>query len=470
MLVFSTEVPVRAGSTPADFFALMRRWLPSIPQSALTPELLASIGPQPEGKLSEGQESLEWLSGRQEGGILQAGLRHSRRQAAFEECSTLVFATSPTEARLSIRVSHDVQGSTLQMPPVRKPLVIRTLLDSPLGKAHDGMLMMQDRPHLLASSDVDLAAQLIRGEAGCHLPVVYASAQFGGGWLVDVQQLAQDLAGMAHVVLEPNRHFSTRLQMATQGRNVYGGSLGLYWPDGQNRRAFFLGPLFPQPDDLASALVHAIQGTLLNRRPSPRCSWTALRDAHTRNALQSLRDSGSTDLDEYIRTFDAEIAERDRQLHEAETEILRQRLALAAQAAQLGSVGGSLLNPGTEQGLYPNELQAILLDAVQDAVDRALPDSRRRHVLQSILDANPLPDHHANQHREQLKNLLRDMRGLTPAIRRGLEDMGFAISEKGKHAKLVFQGDDRYTYTLPRSGSDWRGGLNAANDIARLLF
>ena len=161
--------------------------------------------------------------------------------------------------------------------------------------------------------------------------------------------------------------------MATQGRNVYGGSLGLYWPDGQNRRAFFLGPLFPQPDDLASALVHAIQGTLLNRRPSPRCSWTALRDAHTRNALQSLRDSGSTDLDEYIRTFDAEIAERDRQLHEAETEILRQRLALAAQAAQLGSVGGSLLNPGTEQGLYPNELQAILLDAVQDAVDRALP-------------------------------------------------------------------------------------------------
>ena len=54
--------------------------------------------------------------------------------------------------------------------------------------------------------------------------------------------------------------------------------------------------------------------------------------------------------------------------------------------------------------------------------------------------------------------------------RRGLEEMGFSISDDGKHYKLVFQGDDRYTFTLAKSGSDHRGGLNAAGDIARLLF
>ena len=48
--------------------------------------------------------------------------------------------------------------------------------------------------------------------------------------------------------------------------------------------------------------------------------------------------------------------------------------------------------------------------------------------------------------------------------------MGFRISNGGKHYKLVYQGDDRYTYTLPSSGSDHRGGLNAANDIGRLMF
>ena len=36
--------------------------------------------------------------------------------------------------------------------------------------------------------------------------------------------------------------------------------------------------------------------------------------------------------------------------------------------------------------------------------------------------------------------------------------------------KLVYQEDDRYTYTLPKSGSDHRGSLNAANDIGRLMF
>ena len=48
--------------------------------------------------------------------------------------------------------------------------------------------------------------------------------------------------------------------------------------------------------------------------------------------------------------------------------------------------------------------------------------------------------------------------------------MGFRISNGGKHYKLLYQGDDRYTYSLPQSGSDRRGGLKAASDISRLMF
>jgi len=84
--------------------------------------------------------------------------------------------------------------------------------------------------------------------------------------------------------------------------------------------------------------------------------------------------------------------------------------------------------------------------------------------------ANPLPHRTANAHRDALKNLLRGTSTLDARIRRGLESMGFRISNGGKHYKLVYQEDDRYTYTLPKSGSDHRGGLNAANDIGRLMF
>ena len=107
---------------------------------------------------------------------------------------------------------------------------------------------------------------------------------------------------------------------------------------------------------------------------------------------------------------------------------------------------------------------------IEDAVTRVPQDSRRQHVLTSILETNKLDDNPLEGRREQLKKLLRGMSTIDGKMRRELEDMGFSISEDGKHFKLVFQGDDRYTYTLPKSGSDWRGGLNAASDIARLLF
>ncbi|OYX11331.1 MAG: hypothetical protein B7Y20_10560 [Acidovorax sp. 16-64-162] len=55
-------------------------------------------------------------------------------------------------------------------------------------------------------------------------------------------------------------------------------------------------------------------------------------------------------------------------------------------------------------------------------------------------------------------------------VRSALQDMGFEISEEGKHYKIVFQGDERYTFTMPKSGSDHRGGLNLAGDISRLLL
>ena len=120
--------------------------------------------------------------------------------------------------------------------------------------------------------------------------------------------------------------------------------------------------------------------------------------------------------------------------------------------------------------MYDQEILGIVLDALADARKYVPPDSRRHHVLQSIVGANPLPHRTANAHRDALKNLLRGTSTLDARIRRGLESMGFRISNGGKHYKLVYQEDDRYTYTLPKSGSDHRGGLNAANDIGRLMF
>lgn len=205
------------------------------------------------------------------------------------------------------------------------------------------------------------------------------------------------------------------------------------------------------------------------RRPLPRCTWAYLREQVSQNTIAALKSAGSVSIDDYIRSFDEEIAAKDQRLQEAEEEIERLRQELRQREIRPDD-GNILLSPGTERNFYDQEILGIVLDALADARKYVRPDSRRQHVLQSIVDANPLPHRIATTRHETLKDLLCGMTTIDARIRRGLESMGFRISNGGKHYKLLYQGDDRYTYSLPQSGSDRRGGLKAASDISRLMF
>lgn len=299
---------------------------------------------------------------------------------------------------------------------------------------------------------------------------MYVSAGFQGNYITDPEHLAPELAGMAHVVVEPNRAFSLRLKLEVDSENVYGGTIGIYWPDGGGRRSFFLGQEFESPAQVGQAILSEVQVALTNRRGLDTCTWASLQEAASRQAILALRASGSQEIDKYIETFDEEQAAKALRLEAAEKEITRLRTELRIYEARLAANTGALLRSGKEDDLYTGEVLAIVREAVEDAMTRVPADSRRQHVLSAVLEANPKDEDCAASMRERLKNLLRGSRGVDGKVRRGLEEMGFSISEKGKHYKLIFQTDDRYTFTLPKSGSDNRGGLNAASDIGKLLF
>ncbi|SFF67588.1 hypothetical protein SAMN04488120_12225 [Fontimonas thermophila] len=398
-----------------------------------------------------------------------AGIRYSRHDNDLEWLTTVVFSRTSSDAWVGVRVECESQHAAARLPSAKKPVVVRTVLES-LGGAADGPLPIRDTAHILTNTDIDLAAKLIRGDAGCRLPIVYVSARFQGGYILDVNRLAADLSGMAHVVVEPNRPFSVRLQLEVDSENVYGGTIGIYWPEGGGRRAFFLGGDYSTPGHLAGAIKDEVRAALLNRRPIARCTWAYVRETASRQAILSLKASGSKAIDEYVEKFDQEIEAKNQRLEEAESEIQRLRNELRVYEARAGTASGGLLRLGRERDLYPNEVLGILLDAIEDAATRVQHDSRRQHVLRSILEANRLEENPLEGRREQLKRLLRGTSTIDGKLRRELEDMGFSISEDGKHFKIVFQGDDRYTFTLSKSGSDWRGGRNAASDIGRLLF
>lgn len=468
MLSFATELPIENDHNAEDFLRTIETWVLGSPHTRLTAKHLAALTTQVESHIQHGNEAIDTLrvSAANED---VAGIRYTRHDNGLEWLTTAVFSQTAADTWVGVRVSCESNHPAVRLPPARKPILVRTLLDT-LGGALDGAIRVSNSALHLGNTDIDVAAQLIAGRSGCRLPIVYVSAGFQGNHVVDADRLARELAGMAHVVVEPNRPFSLRLKIEVDSENVYGGTVGVYWPDGGGRRSFFIGREYDSPNEVERAIFDEIRSALTNRRPLDRCTWAYVQENASRKAIHALRASGSQEIERYIETFDMELAAKLQRLDDANMEITRLQNELRIYQARLEAGTGSLLRTGGEQDLYTNEVLSIVREAIADGRTRVPADSRRQHVLDAVLRANPSPEDIAGSMREQLKSLLRGSKGLDAKTRRGLEEMGFSLAEEGKHHKLTFRGDDRYTFTLAKSGSDHRGGLNAASDIGRLLF
>lgn len=468
MLSFATEFPVGHENSTQEFLSAVRVWILGSPHTRLNEDDLAELAGNlgtPIVKNDERVEALILKSDAEEA----AGVMYRKQEENLEWATAIVFNKNASDAWVGIQVSRESERPAADLPPAKKPVVVKTLLDK-LGGSSDGILRVGPGPHELRDVDVEIATSLISGKANCHLPVVYVSAGFHGGHGVDFGRLARDLSGMAHVVVEPNRSFSLRLQIDVDSENVYGGTVGVYWPDAAGRHSFPVGQSLESSQAIHRTVFEEIRNALTNRRALGRCTWSYIQEATSRQALAKLRASKSRDVDKYVETFDVEIAAKDQRLEEADKEIKRLQGVLRSREGLNVNNSGGFIQRGSEQNLYPNEIYGIVRTAIEDAKERARSDSRRKHVLSAILVANPLGDDGASLRRENLKKILKGWKKMDHQSKRSLEEMGFAITEDGKHYKLVFQGDDRYTFSLPKTSSDHRSGKNAAANIGNLLF
>lgn len=467
MQSFSTEFPLDQSKSVTEFLGATRAWILGSPHTTFNEADLTLLTESEEWETKKSNESIQVLHGSTPT-VDSASVRYTRIDGDLEWATTVACCRDVSGPWVGIRVSCESIHPSAHLPDAKKPIIVRKLLES-LGGGYDGELLVSESANFLTNSDIDYAARCINGQAGLRLPFVYVSAKFGPGYAVEPKRLARSLSGMAHVLVEPNRAFSVRLKQDVDSQNVYGGTVGIYWPDGGGRRAFFLRYGFESPVELERTIFDEIQNALANRRPLTRCTWSAVKEILSRKAYQALKDQGSTEVEKYVAAFDQELKAKESELASAEREIMRLEAEVRKYQAKNPMQSGLTLRTGNENDLYAGELQSIVFDALTDAASRVPDDSRRRHVLNAIALANPSTGD-GEAIREQIKSLLRDYRSMSAKIRSTLEELGFEISDDGKHIKIVFQGDDRYTFTMPKSGSDYRGGLNLASDISRLLF
>ncbi len=71
---------------------------------------------------------------------------------------------------------------------------------------------------------------------------------------------------------------------------------------------------------------------------------------------------------------------------------------------------------------------------------------------------------------EATKRILRNYDGMSAKTKQALNDLGFEITEDGKHYKVAYYGNGRYQTTYSKTPSDGRTGKNSAQQTINMVF
>jgi ribonuclease BN (tRNA processing enzyme) len=464
---FSLELPINSKNSISDVIRLAYNWIVGSPHSEIQASQLDRIPEDSAFSVEAGKEVLH-VANVKAFDYEIGGIQLIKLDGGLQWTTSIVGKKFSERLLVGIDVNCIATNTVVALPPPKKPYFIRQAL-SQLGGGFDGQIPVADRPYHLNEDEISVAAALLTGSGGNRLPIVYVSASFDGTYLVDSEELARYLSGMAHVVVEPTRRFSFRLKDLVLARNVFGGTVGVYWPESQARKAYFLTDEISNSKSLQQEITKDIRVALANRRLRTDCTWLHLQEILATQRLDRIKSQEIKEQNEFIDAFDAEIAVKDARILENNSEIAR----LNAEVRRLSSseytnLSGLLLR-GSEQDLYENEIRDIVIDALENYSRSTKVGTRRNHVMAGLLAANP-SNGAAKLREKEIKSLFKTYRDLDSKARNTLARLGFDLSEEGKHYKIVFQGDGRYTFSFSKTSSDHRAGLNIGSDLSNLIF
>jgi hypothetical protein len=467
MIIWATEFPVPHGTTPDAILALCRKWLNGSPHLPFAGTTFPNVVDGDSLNINQDGHSVRFARVTLDGSWW-TGCQHVWTEDGRREWTTQVVANgSATSVTVGVRLECNLLAAGLPLPRPKKPYIMKMFLTM-LGGGSDSWLTVDDEPTFLGEAQVDEAAAIIQGRTPVALPVVYVSALSNHRPYIDPTELAEWLAGMAHVVVEPSRHFSFALARNVARKNPYGGAIAVFWPRAVERQSRLMPRDFDSGDAMAVECASRVRIALSSIRPTPTLTWSYLQELIARQRLDALRRAGSTELEEFATAFDAELASKDERLQDAEREIGR----LHAEIRRLEAAGGDardFLARGNEPEYYAGEIQDAVLFALGLATSSLEQNGRRWHLVQDLL-ASVQPSGTADAMAEDIKRCFASSGDLTAAARRTLEDLDFEISDDRRHYKAMWQGDGRYTFTISKTSSDHRAGRNLASLINRTLF
>lgn len=378
---------------------------------------------------------------------------------------------------MSIRLDRSFKEDALEIGGnFSTPHFITLLIEKGYVK-DDGGLPVGRVPLTVTRAELPLVAAVVNGAARYQHPIVYISKTVWNKDPVDTGKLARGLKGAAHVLVQETRTTNSVLRELCSDQNVFNGAIGIYYPNAAaGSRRYLCRNEEGNDETLYRKVLRDVIRYNSTLNMDALYTWQGVNNALLRDRLCSQRQEriaaeaaqkrAETEVQDVYAAFDAEIHSLEQQVAalQKENEALGvENHGLQTKLAALDAT--PLLVTGEEDDFFPGEIREIVLSELRRVV-KSYGDkkSRRMDVLTDVIESNG-GSTLLEERQAKLKTLLKAYDGMTKPLRQELTALGFRISDDGKHHKLVYYGDGRYTVIFAKTPSDHREGKNAAAEI-----
>ncbi len=474
MLLFSTTLEIKDTLTKDKFVKLVIEWNQSSPHKD---NVIPNINWNGEYNVKFGNKNL-WLDIQEYKDIIAVRYERVESDGVIWDTDYVVdFYTRKMVLRLHRSYMEEAVAvsSSFSIPHLITLLINNDYIEN------DKELPVTREPIYITDKNVSLLADIISREKKFKLPIVYVSKTVYDRDPVNVNLLAEKLKGVAHVLVESSKALNNTIRRLCNDKNEYNGKIGIYYPNPAVMNKRFMYHQYTGSDKkLFDKVVADVIRYLNSQNVDSLYTWNGvinslLTDRVAAQRLELLdaeraKTRAENEMDKVYDVFDDDL----KRLQQQVADLTRNNEALMYENQGLrskldASDNTPVLYLGEEEEFYQGEIKDILLSVLEDALKGTTNKLRRTHIINDIIKNNNY-QRMGEQRAQQIKRIFKTYTGMSGPIRQQLKELGFEITEEGKHYKLIYFGDERYWATLGKTPGDHKNGKNLSSEINNIIM
>lgn len=502
MLLFSTLLDINKSMTKDAFIQLVIEWNQGSPHES---NVIPDVHWHGERNIRYGNEDL-WLDIEEYRNQNIIAVRYEKKEKDGSVWDT-DYVMNFNAMQMAVRLDRSYTADALESDhKFSTPHFITLLIERGYLK-DDADLPVCRTPIEITDENMSLITDIINGEFKYRLPVVYISKTRYDEDPVNVSILAGRLKGVAHVLVLKSNVYNSQIRETSNNNNEYYGAIGIYYPTKAiGHRRYLYRSSYGYDTFLLEKVVRAVIQYSNSQMIDALFTWQGVNNALLRDRLISQREeriaaeqAQKAAEEETTKLLDS-LGEEERRIKKQALDDARNEanalldgfeedmqrlqkhvedLTRANEQLQFENQGLRakldsrdtipVLFMGDEYEFYPGEIKDLLLTILSDALDHMKQKSRRADIARDIIQNNNFQEISTSRAKE-IKRLLKDYDGMSGKTRQALKDLGFKITEEGKHYKVIYYGDGRYQATYSKTPSDGRTGKNIAQETINMAF